>query len=71
LARANTAHPLYDALRRIILATYGPPAVIADEFDRIAAAEAVVLFGSWAARYVGQPGRAPNDIDVGEQTSNA
>ena len=64
LVRANTAHPLYDALRRIILATYGPPAVIADEFARVAAAEAVVLFGSWAARYVGRPGRAPNDIDV-------
>jgi len=24
----------------------------------------VLLFGSWAARYLGQPGRAPNDIDV-------
>jgi hypothetical protein len=23
-----------------------------------------VLFGSWAARYLGEPGRAPNDIDV-------
>lgn len=22
------------------------------------------MFGSWAARYLGQPGRAPNDIDV-------
>jgi predicted nucleotidyltransferase len=64
LVRANTAHPLYDELRRIILATYGPPAVIADEFEQVAAAEAVVLFGSWAARYAGRPGRAPNDIDV-------
>lgn len=24
----------------------------------------MVLFGSWAARYLGQPRRAPNDIDV-------
>jgi hypothetical protein len=64
LVRANTAHPLHDAVRRIILATYGPPAVIAQEFDTIAGAEAVALFGSWAARYLGRPGRAPNDIDV-------
>jgi predicted nucleotidyltransferase len=64
LVRANTAHPLHDAVRRVILATYGPPAVIAREFDTIAGADAVVLFGSWAARYLGEPGRAPNDIDV-------
>jgi hypothetical protein len=64
LVRANTAHPLHDAVRRIILATYGPPAVIAQEFDTIAGADAVALFGSWAARYLGRPGRAPNDIDV-------
>jgi hypothetical protein len=64
LVRANTAHPLYDALRRIILATYGPPAVIAEEFEQVAGAGAVVLFGSWAARYLGVPGRAPNDLDV-------
>lgn len=24
----------------------------------------MLLFGSWAARYLGEPGRAPNDIDV-------
>jgi predicted nucleotidyltransferase len=64
LVRANVHHPLYDAVRRIILATYGPPAVIADEFEATDGAEAVLLFGSWAARYHGEPGRAPNDIDV-------
>ncbi|MGH9276768.1 MAG: ArsR family transcriptional regulator [Acidimicrobiales bacterium] len=64
LVRANVAHPLHDAVRRIILATYGPPAVIGDEFAAIDGAEAVLLFGSWAARYRGERGRAPNDIDV-------
>lgn len=64
VVRANVSHPLHDAVRRIILATYGPPAVIADEFSDIEKAQAVVLFGSWAARYLGEPGRAPNDIDV-------
>ena len=64
LVRANPAHPLQDAVRQLILATYGPPAIVAEEFDEIDAAEAVLLFGSWAARYRGEPGRAPNDIDV-------
>jgi hypothetical protein len=64
LVRANASHPLHDAVRRIIVATYGPPAVIAHEFGNIEEADAVLLFGSWAARYLGTPGRAPNDIDV-------
>lgn len=48
----------------MVLSTHGPPAVVAREFQGIDGAEAVLLFGSWAARYLGQPGRAPNDIDV-------
>ncbi len=64
LVRANPAHPLHDAVRQLILGTYGPPAIVAEEFAEIDGAEAVLLFGSWAARYRGEPGRAPNDIDV-------
>ena len=62
--RAGVDHPLYSSVRRIILATYGPPIVVAEEFADVKGADAVLLFGSWAARYVGEPGRAPNDIDV-------
>ena len=64
LVRANDKYPLYQAVRQLILGTYGPPAVIAETFGELNGADAVVLFGSWAARYLGQPGRAPNDIDV-------
>ena len=64
LVRANEDHALYGATRQLILGTYGPPAVIAEAFRDLTGADAVVLFGSWAARYLGQPGRAPNDIDV-------
>jgi predicted nucleotidyltransferase len=64
LVRANVDHPLHDAVRRVVLATYGPPAVIADVFGYLDGADAVLLFGSWAARYLGQRGPAPNDIDV-------
>lgn len=64
LVKANPDHPLFSAISQIVLATYGPPAVIAAEFEDIEAAEAVLLFGSWVSRYLGEPGRAPNDIDV-------
>ncbi len=37
---------------------------IADTFATLAGAETIVLFGSWTARYLGQAGRSPNDIDV-------
>lgn len=62
--QASVQHPLYGALRRIIVATYGVPLVVAEEFADVEGADAVLLFGSWAARYVGEPGRAPNDVDV-------
>jgi predicted nucleotidyltransferase len=64
LVRANAANPLYQPFRQIILATYGPPAVLTKELGGIAGIEQLYLFGSWAARYLGEPGRAPNDIDV-------
>jgi len=64
LVRANPDHPLYAPLAQVILSTYGPPAIIAREFADVRGAAAVALFGSWAARYLGRPGRAPNDIDV-------
>lgn len=64
LVRANAAHPLFAPLRQVILATYGPPVVVARQFAGIDGTAAVILFGSWAARYAGEAGRAPNDIDV-------
>jgi hypothetical protein len=64
LVRADEDHPLCSAVRQLILGTDGPPAVIAETFIGLAGAQAVVLFGSWAARDAGQPGRSPNDIDV-------
>ncbi|MDZ7734261.1 MAG: winged helix-turn-helix domain-containing protein [Acidimicrobiia bacterium] len=64
LVRADESHPLYSAIRQLVLGTYGPPAVITETFADLAGVDAVLLFGSWAARYLGRPGRAPNDIDV-------
>jgi DNA-binding transcriptional ArsR family regulator len=63
LLRANTAHPAAPALTRLLELSFGPKAVIAEEFA-ISGAEQVVIFGSWAARYGGQAGPPPHDVDV-------
>ena len=63
-ARAQARHPLYGAMSQIVLATFGPPVVVAEEFADIDGAEAVMLFGSWATRQAGHAGHMPNDIDV-------
>lgn len=64
LVRANTDNPLHLPLKQLVLASYGAPTVIADEFGAIEGIEYLYLFGSWAARYEGQPGPAPRDVDV-------
>lgn len=64
LIRANPHNPLFQPFRQIILATYGPPAVLTEELGGIAGIYHLYLFGSWAARYLGERGQAPNDIDV-------
>jgi predicted nucleotidyltransferase len=45
------------------LVTFGPHIVVAEEFAALAA-NRVVIFGSWAARYHGEAGPIPDDIDV-------
>ena len=64
LVKANSTHPLYDAIAKIVLTTYGPPAIVGDLLSGLRGVDEVYLFGSWAARYQGTPGRWPNDIDV-------
>jgi len=51
-------------LTELLLRSFGPRQVIAEEFAGLAQVDAAYLFGSWAARYSGQRGRAPADIDV-------
>jgi predicted nucleotidyltransferase len=64
VVRADTDNPLHAPLRQIIAATYGAPAVIAEEFSGLDGIDQLYLFGSWAARYDGEAGPAPRDIDV-------
>lgn len=61
---ANLGHPAAEPLGRLLEVTFGPRQVIAEEFAEVTAADRVLIFGSWAARYAGETGHTPNDIDV-------
>jgi len=56
--------PLTEPLTTLLLRSFGPPQVIAEAMAEVQGIERVYVFGSWAARYVGQSGRPPVDIDV-------
>ena len=63
LVQPDTGNPVVAPLTQIIMLTFGPPAVIGEEFTGIEA-EQILIFGSWAARLSGEPGPRPGDIDV-------
>jgi hypothetical protein len=50
-------------LAELLTLAFGPHLVIGGEFGSLDAI-VVAIYGSWAARYEGFPGRAPHDIDV-------
>jgi hypothetical protein len=64
LVRANVDNPYYEPLSRLALMSFGPPQVIREEFATITQIEQLFIFGSWAARYAGERGPAPHDVDV-------
>jgi DNA-binding transcriptional ArsR family regulator len=64
LVSANKSSQLAGPLTELVTLTYGPHVVVADEFAVLQGALLVVIFGSWAARYNGERGRTPNDVDV-------
>lgn len=63
LVTAARQTPVFAPLRDLMSKVYGVPAVVGEEFDH-PLAERVLVFGSWAARWAGEPGPTPNDVDV-------
>jgi predicted nucleotidyltransferase len=64
LVRANTESPYYEPLRDLLARAYGPPRLIGCALAKVKGIERALIYGSWAARFHGQPGSPPNDIDV-------
>ena len=54
------ARPLTD----LLAVTYGPMPVLTDLLDAVDGIQHAFIYGSWAARYLGEPGPIPDDVDV-------
>jgi len=64
VVRARPQSPLTAPLTELLLRAFGPRQVLADELADIEGIDEAFLFGSWAARYLGQEGPEPVDVDV-------
>ncbi len=64
LIQANRESPLVDPLREILTIATGPVVSLAEALGRIDGIESAFLYGSFAARMLGDAGPAPRDIDV-------
>ncbi|CQD02043.1 ArsR family transcriptional regulator [Mycobacterium timonense] len=59
-AETRLARPLTELLSL----TYGPLSVLPNELAQVDGVLQAFVFGSWARRYVGEPGPPPADVDV-------
>jgi len=64
LLRAAAGTPVSRPLTDLLAATYGPLPVLTDLLAGAAGVSAAFIYGSWAARYEGESGPVPHDIDV-------
>jgi DNA-binding transcriptional ArsR family regulator len=64
LVSANWALPWAADLRSILVQTVGVLGLLSDALSPIPGVDDAYVFGSWAARYQGESGPAPRDIDV-------
>lgn len=64
LVSANRSLPWAADLQAMLTKTVGVPALVASALADVKGVEEAWVFGSWAARYEGQVGPTPADIDV-------
>ncbi len=61
---ANRSDPAYEPVVALLQLSYGPAVVVPRELGGVTGIDSAYIYGSWAARRVGQPGTPPGDIDV-------
>jgi predicted nucleotidyltransferase len=64
LVRTDPGGVLTEPLTELLLRSFGPKFVLPGLLRDVGGIDAAYLFGSWAARYEGQRGPVPHDIDV-------
>jgi hypothetical protein len=60
----NEESPYFRDLYNLLLKAFGPAVLVSPALAGIEGIELAYIFGSWAARYSGEPGAAPGDLDV-------
>lgn len=64
LVSANTTAPFYKPLLELVTIVLGPAVVLAEHLAPVGGIAFADVFGSWAARYLGEEGPPPADIDL-------
>jgi DNA-binding transcriptional ArsR family regulator len=64
LVQANVQGPLAGPLTQLLVLTYGPKVVLGELLAAIRGVDEAYIYGSWAARYSGEAGPVPRDVDV-------
>ena len=64
LVRPNWDLPWASELRSILVQTVGVLGRLGEALSDVRGADEAYIFGSWAARYEGEPGPPPRDVDV-------
>lgn len=60
----NEQSPYYRPLFELLEIAFGPVPLLREALEGVDGVLEAVIFGSWAHRSLGQPGSAPEDIDV-------
>ncbi|MEV8566025.1 winged helix-turn-helix domain-containing protein [Streptomyces sp. NPDC051322] len=64
LVRARTDTPLYRPLSDLMAVSFGPVPLLSAMLAGLAGVCEAYIYGSWAARYSGESGPPPGDVDV-------
>jgi predicted nucleotidyltransferase len=64
LIRSAPTSVLTRPLTDLLAVTYGPLPILTELLSSVDGVELAFIYGSWAARYEGEPGPIPRDIDV-------
>jgi hypothetical protein len=64
LVEADRTAPFYRPLRDLVVIVLGPAQMLGEELAGLGRVSAAAIFGSWAARALGEAGPSPVDIDL-------
>lgn len=64
LLHRNEESPYFQELYGLLLKAFGPATSVGEELRGVEGVDEAFLYGSWAARYAGERGEDPFDLDV-------